>query len=95
MQLTFSGDVFEWRGPAPFYFVEVPADESAQIQEVASIVSYGWGVIPVTVKIGKTEITTSLFPKQGKYLVPIKDALRAPEGISVGQTVKITLTINV
>ncbi len=95
MQLTFSGDVFEWRGPAPFYFVEVPADESAQIKEVASIVSYGWGVIPVTVKIGKTEITTSLFPKQGKYLVPIKDALRAPEGISVGQTVKITLTINV
>ena len=95
MQLTFSGDVFEWRGPAPFYFIEVPADDSAQIKEVASIVSYGWGVIPVTVKIGKTEITTSLFPKQGKYLVPIKDALRSPEGISVGQTVKITLTINV
>jgi hypothetical protein len=95
MQLTFSGDVFEWRGPAPFYFVAVPDDESAEIKEVASVVSYGWGVIPVSVRIGKTEITTSLFPKQGKYLVPLKDVLRKPEGIVVGQTVEITLTIAV
>ena len=95
MQLTFSGDVFEWRGPAPFYFIEVPADDSAQIKEVASIVSYGWGVIPVTVKIGKTEITTSLFPKQGKYLVPIKDALRRPEQLEIGDTAQVTLVLNV
>jgi hypothetical protein len=95
VQLTFSGDVFEWRGPAPFYFIEVPADESAQIKEVASIVSYGWGVIPVTVKIGKTEITTSLFPKQGKYLVPLKDALRRPEQLEVGSTAQVTLELNV
>lgn len=95
MQLTFSGDVFEWRGPAPFYFVAVPDAESAEIKEVASVVSYGWGVIPVSVRIGKTEISTSLFPKQGKYLVPLKDALRKPEGIVVGQTVQITLTIAV
>jgi hypothetical protein len=45
------------------------------------------------VLIGKTEITTSLFPKQGKYLVPLKDVLRKPEGIVVGQTLEITLTI--
>ena len=95
MQLTFSGDVFEWRGPAPFYFVAVPDAESAEIKEVSSLVSYGWGVIPVTVRIGKTEITTSLFPKQGKYLVPLKDVVRKPEGIVVGQTVEITLTIAV
>ena len=95
MQLTFSGDIFEWRGPAPFYFVAVPDDESAAIKEVSSLVSYGWGVIPVSVRIGKTEITTSLFPKQGKYLVPLKDVLRKPEGLEVGQQVTITLTIAV
>jgi len=95
MQLTFSGDVFEWRGPAPFYFVAVPDAESAEIKQISSLVSYGWGVIPVSVRIGKTEITTSLFPKQGKYLVPLKDVLRKPEGIVVGQTVQITLTIAV
>ena len=95
MQLTFSGDVFEWRGPAPFYFVAGPDAESAEIKEVASVVSYGWGVIPVSVRIGKTEITTSLFPKQGKYLVPLKDVLRKTEGIVVGKSVEITLTIAV
>ena len=95
MQLTFSGDVFEWRGPAPFYFVAVPDAESAEIKQISSLVSYGWGVIPVSVRIGKTEITTSLFPKQGKYLVPLKDVLRKPEGIVVGQNVEITLTIAV
>jgi len=95
MQLTFSGDVFEWRGPAPFYFVAVPDAESAEIKQISSLVSYGWGVIPVSVRIGKTEITTSLFPKQGKYLVPLKDALRKPEGIVVGHNVEITLTIAV
>ncbi len=95
MQLTFSGDVFEWRGPAPFFFVEVPPEECAEIKSVSHIVSYGWGVIPAKVKIGRTEITTSLFPKQGKYLVPIKDALRSPEAIGVGQNVKIVLTIDV
>ena len=95
MQLTFSGDVFEWRGPAPFYFVAVPDAQSAEIKAVDSSVSYGWGVIPVAVRIGDTEITTSLFPKQGKYLVPLKDALRKPEGIVVGQRVEITLTISV
>jgi hypothetical protein len=95
VQLTFSADVFEWRGPAPFYFAAVPEQQAASIREVSSMVSYGWGVIPCKVKVGKTELTTSLFPKQGGYLVPLKDAIRKPESIEVGATVKITLTIDV
>jgi hypothetical protein len=95
VRLDFSGDVFEWRGPAPFYFVAVPAEECEAIREVSSIVSYGWGVIPCTVTVGRTSITTSLFPKQGAYLVPLKDALRKPEELSVGDTVKIRLEIAV
>ena len=93
--MTFSGDVFEWRGPAPFYFVEVPEEQSAQIKEVSHLVSYGWGVIPVLVQIGKTEISTSLFPKQGKYLVPLKETIRRPEQLEVGNLAHITLVLNV
>ncbi|MGX1365969.1 hypothetical protein RKD19_001328 [Streptomyces canus] len=26
MHLTFTGRVIEWRGPAPYYFVPVPAE---------------------------------------------------------------------
>ena len=95
MRLNFASDMFEWRGPSPFYFVRVPDDESQTIRVVASIVTYGWGVIPVTVSIGATVATTSLFPKDGGYLVPIKNALRLPEKIAVGDLVTVRLSIAV
>ena len=95
MRLNFVSDMFEWRGPSPFYFVRVPDDESQMIRDVASMVTYGWGVIPVTVSIGATTATTSLFPKDGGYLVPIKNALRLPEKIAVGDSVHVTLSIGV
>ncbi|MBJ7433911.1 MAG: DUF1905 domain-containing protein [Microbacteriaceae bacterium] len=95
MKLTFSGDMFEWRGPSPFYFVRVPDVEAARIAEVASMVTYGWGVIPVTVTIGSSTVTTSLFPKDGGYLVPIKNSVRLPEKLSVGDLVNVTLSIAV
>lgn len=94
MWIVFDGEVFEWRGPAPFYFVRVPDEQSVQIREVAHLVTYGWGVIPASVTIGSTTITTSLFPKDGGYLVPIKNALRLPEGISVGDTVRVELALS-
>jgi hypothetical protein len=95
MQLNFASDMFEWRGPSPFYFVRVPDEEATRIAEVASMVTYGWGVIPVTVIIGSSTVTTSLFPKDGGYLLPIKNAVRLPERISVGDAVDVTLSIAV
>lgn len=87
--------MFEWRGPAPFYFARVTDEVAAEIKEVASIVTYGWGVIPATVTIGTTSYTTSLFPKDGGYLVPLKDAVRKPEKIAVGDLLHITLELAV
>jgi hypothetical protein len=95
MRIQFSGDMFEWRGPSPFFFVRVPKAEAARIAEVASMVTYGWGVIPVTVSVGATTATTSLFPKDGGYLVPIKNSVRLPEKLSVGDIVEVTLSIAV
>jgi hypothetical protein len=95
VRVTFQGDVFEWRGPAPFYFVRVPDGEAAQIRDIASMVTYGWGVIPATVTVGSTSVTTSLFPKDGGYLVPIKNDLRLPEKMSTGDSVTVTLSIAV
>lgn len=95
MQLKFSGDVFEWRGPAPFYFVRVADAQAAKIRAVAAQVTYGWGVIPCEVRIGKTTFSTSLFPRDGGYLVPVKNVVRLPEKISVGDNVSITLTLAV
>jgi hypothetical protein len=95
VDLEFSGDVWFWRGPSPYHFVTVPEDESAELQETAAAVTYGWGMIPVAVRIGETRWTTSLFPKDGGYVVPLKDKVRKAEEIDVGETVTLLLTVDV
>jgi len=93
VELTFTGRVVEWRGPAPYYFVPVPHEESAEIREVAAIATYGWGVIPVQARIGDVAFETSLFPKNGGYLLPVKDAVRRPQRLSAGDDVTVEMTI--
>jgi len=94
MELEFASQMIEWRGPAPFYYLPVPAEESEMIRETARQVSYGWGVIPVRGVIGNTEFTTSLFPRDGIYLVPVKNAVRLPEKLQLGDLVEVALEIN-
>ena len=95
MLLEFSGPLFEWRGPAPYHFVAVPPDEADLIRETAAFVTYGWGMIPVTGRIGGTDFTTSLWPKDGGYVVPIKDAVRKPESLVLGDLVEVRLTVEI
>ena len=94
MDLEFSGEIIHWRGPAPFHFVATPEEPSAAIEAVSSLVTYGWGAIPATVRIGDTEFRTSLFPKGEYYLVPIKDAVRKAERLELGDTVTIRLHLD-
>lgn len=93
MDMAFSGEIIFWRGPAPWHFVTMPERESADLQENSGMFSYGWGCIPVRCRIGDTSYTTSLFPKDGRYLVPIKTAVRRAEGLELGDQVIIRLTI--
>ena len=93
MEIAFTGTVIEWRGPAPYYFVPVPGPESDDIHEVAALATYGWGVIPVEATIGDVVFETSLFPKDGGYLVPVKDAVRKPNRLSPGDEVSVRMTI--
>ncbi len=93
MDLRFSGEIWYWRGPAPFHFVTVPDAECGELEAAARFVSYGWGMIPVTARIGETVWRTSLFPKDGGYVVPVKDQVRRAEGLDLGDPVTIALTI--
>lgn len=95
MDLELSGEVWFWRGPSPFHFVTVPDEQCGALEAAAAVVSYGWGMVPVAARIGRTEWTTSLFPKDGGYVVPLKDAVRRAEGIEPGDTVTIHLTVDV
>jgi hypothetical protein len=93
MEFEFSGALWYWRGPAPWYFITVPEEGSLAIQDVSTFVTYGWGVIPVTVRIGSSVWETSLFPKDGRYLVPVKAAIRDAEQLDEGDVPSVRLTI--
>ncbi|MEU4623696.1 DUF1905 domain-containing protein [Actinoplanes sp. NPDC023801] len=95
MRLTFDGEIIYWRGPAPHHFVPVPEDGCQALADASSLVSYGWGMIPVTVRLGGSEWTTSLFPKDGGYLVPIRAAIRRTESLDAGDPVTVELLIDV
>ena len=95
IEVTFSGEVVYWRGPSPFYFVAVPLDAARKIAGVASLVTYGWGAIPAIVRIGETTWTTSLFPRDGGYLLPVRVSVRRAEGVDLGDVVDVNMTMTV
>ena len=93
MEFEFTADIWSWRGPSPFHFVTVPDDATEGLRAMAPAVSYGWGMIPVSVRIGRTVFDTSLFPKDGRYVVPIKDVVRKAEALAEGDIVTLELAI--
>ncbi|MEH0829131.1 MULTISPECIES: DUF1905 domain-containing protein [unclassified Micromonospora] len=94
MELEFSGDVWFWKGPAPWHFVTVPEEDCQELTATAASVSYGWGMVPVTARIGRTRWAISLFPKDGRYVVPVKASVREAEGLQVGDRVTIHLLVD-
>ena len=94
MEISFSSEIIEWRGPAPFLFAPIPQKQSDEIKSIARNVTYGWGVIPVEVTIGKTTLTTSLFPRDGVYLLPIKVAIQMAEDVKLGDRIKAKILID-
>jgi hypothetical protein len=93
VQFEFSGEVWHWRGPSPYHFVTIPDARSEEIQALAASITYGWGMIPVQVCLGDTDWKTSLFPKDGGYVLPVKDSVRRAEAVELGDSVVVRLTV--
>ena len=93
MIIEFSGEIWFWRGPAPWYFVTVPEEQSLDLKAISGYVTYGWGVIPVKARIGRTEWKTSLFPQDGRYIVPIRASVREVENLELGDEVTLRLKV--
>ncbi len=93
MHIEFNGEIWFWRGPSPYHFVTVPEEQSEDLKAILKFVTYGWGMIPVIARIGKTEWKTSMWPKDGRYILPIKDRVREAEGIGEGDTVTVRLEV--
>jgi hypothetical protein len=95
VELEFSGEIWHWKGPSPFHFVTVPEELCDALDATAGLVSYGWGMIPVSVRIGDTGWKTSLWPKDGRYIVPLKADVRRAEALEVGDTTTVRLVVDV
>lgn len=93
LRLAFAGPVVEWRGPAPYHFVTVPPQECEELAEVAAEVTYGWGMIPARITLGGSEWETALWPRDGGYVVPLRDWVRADEGVELGQRVALVVEV--
>lgn len=93
MDIEFNGKIWFWKGPAPWYFVTVPAKQCRDLKAISGFVTYGWGMIPAKVRIGTTEWKTSLWPKDDSYIVPIKTSVRKAENLEEGDTVTIQLKV--
>ncbi|HEY9217112.1 MAG TPA: DUF1905 domain-containing protein [Phenylobacterium sp.] len=93
LQFSFAASIIYWRGPSPYFFAPVPEPEAEELRRVARAVTYGWGMIPVEASIGGARFTTSLFPKDGGYLLPIKAAVRRKAALTAGDEVHVEMSV--
>lgn len=100
MQLTFTAPLWLWHsakpGAASWHFITVPPDQAGLIR-MAVPRRAGFGSVRITARIGETRWATSIFPdaKAGTFLLPIKAEVRKREGLAVGESVDVTLSIDV
>jgi hypothetical protein len=90
---SFEAEVIYWRGPSPFFYAPIPPAPAEEIRRIAKFVTYGWGVIPVEATIGVVTFTTSLFPKDGTYLLPLKVAVRRKLDVTAGDRIAVEMTL--
>jgi hypothetical protein len=93
MNIEFTGKIWFWKGPAPWYFVTVPEKECQDIKDISGAVTYGWGMIPVYAQIGRTRWYTAMWPKDGRYILPLKANIRKAENLEEGNEVTIQLEV--
>lgn len=93
MDFNFKAVMWEWRGPAPFYFLSLPTELADEIKTAASVLSYGWGMIPVIASIQGREFKTSMFSKNGTYVLPIKNEVRLPLKLAVDDLIEVSMRL--
>ncbi len=91
----FSVPLWRWPGESPWHFVTLPEDQSDEIDKRTRDVQRGFGSVRVQVAVGHTTWATSLFPstEHGAYVLPIKKAVRAAEGLTLGADVAVTIRV--
>ena len=94
-EYRFTAPLWRWKPNAAWHFVTVPADISEVIRTLREPSGRGFGVVKVTVRLGKSRWQTSVFPQSadGTYVLPVKKQVRSAEGIRAGDEVAVHLAL--
>lgn len=94
MHFTFTAPIWHWKGESPWHFITVPTDVADDIDD-ATPLKGGFGSVPVTVTVGASTWSTSLFPSKEveSYILPVKKDVRAREDLAVGDDVAVRLEL--
>lgn len=81
---------------AAWHFVTLPKNVSAQMRALSVGLRNAFGTLRVIATIGASSWRTSVFfdTKADAFLLPVKAEIRRREGIGDGDTIKVTLEID-
>jgi hypothetical protein len=92
---SFESECWEWHARASWYFVSLPVGVADDIDDRFGHRAAGFGSIRVEVTVGDSTWQTSVFPDAGRgtLVLPLKKDVRRREGIGVGDSVKVALSV--
>jgi hypothetical protein len=92
---SFESTLWQYEGPAAWYFVTLPADLADRVLEQAERRGSEFGAVPVQARVGTTTWRTSLFPDRqtASYLLPVKKSVRTGNALMPGDVVTVHLTV--
>ena len=90
----FSAALWRWQAQSGWFFVTLTEDASALVGERPRP-PRGFGSVRVRATVGETSWTTSVFPdsESGRYVLPVKKAVRTAEDLDEGDSVELTLEL--
>ena len=94
--VAFENELWLWPAEkGAWHFVTVPPEESDAVRMFAPDTGRGFGSVRVRAAIGGSTWRTSVFPSKehGGYILPVKAAVRAREGLAAGDRAAVTLDV--
>lgn len=93
MRVDFTAVIYEWTSRRNWFFVDVPAEPSADISDRPRM-PRGFDSVRVTATVGGTTWDTSIFPGGGTYALPLKRAVLKAEQIGEGDEIEVSLIVH-
>ena len=95
VKIVFDAELWLWdaRPNETSVFVTLPASDSEEIRDLAGGLRRGFGSVRGRATIGTSTWTTSIFPGQAGYALPVKRPVRVAQGLDVGDVATVTVEL--